>query len=54
MQFGGQHNGGIGVPAVGMALPGYVAQPQLGFGSSEMTWYIACLLVKANSTLFYY
>ncbi|KAL5973012.1 hypothetical protein ACLOJK_039819 [Asimina triloba] len=23
MQFGGQHNGGIGVPAVGMALPGY-------------------------------
>lgn len=32
MQFGGQHNGGIGVPAVGMALPGYVAQPQLGFG----------------------
>ncbi|XP_058111486.1 protein MLN51 homolog isoform X2 [Magnolia sinica] len=38
MQFGGQHNGGLGVPAVGMALPGYVAQPQLGFGNSEMTW----------------
>ncbi|KAI3952900.1 hypothetical protein MKW92_035420 [Papaver armeniacum] len=38
MQFAGQHNGGLGVPAVGMALPGYVAQPQLGFGNSEMTW----------------
>ncbi|KAK7261849.1 hypothetical protein RIF29_28172 [Crotalaria pallida] len=37
MQFGGQHPGGIGVPAVGMAFPGYVAQPQNG-GSSEMTW----------------
>ncbi|KAL0910142.1 hypothetical protein M5K25_021085 [Dendrobium thyrsiflorum] len=36
MQFGGQHPGGIRVPAVGMALPGYVAQP--GFGNSEMTW----------------
>ncbi|XP_022960000.1 protein MLN51 homolog isoform X1 [Cucurbita moschata] len=38
MQFGGQHPGGIGVPAVGMAFPGYVAQPQLGMGNSEMTW----------------
>lgn len=38
MQFGGQHHSGLGVPAVGMALPGYVAQPQLGFGGSEMTW----------------
>ncbi|CAA2980768.1 Hypothetical predicted protein [Olea europaea subsp. europaea] len=38
MQFGGQHPGGIGVPAVGMAFPGYVAQPQLGVGNSEMTW----------------
>ncbi|XP_019436403.1 PREDICTED: uncharacterized protein DDB_G0283697-like [Lupinus angustifolius] len=37
MQFGGQHPGGIGVPAVGMAFPGYV-QPQHGLGSSEMTW----------------
>lgn len=37
MQFGGQHHGGLGVPAVGMALPGYVAQPH-GFGNSEMTW----------------
>ncbi|GAB4842018.1 hypothetical protein Ancab_011977 [Ancistrocladus abbreviatus] len=38
MQFGGQRPGGIGVPAVGMAFPGYVAQPQLGLGNSEMTW----------------
>ncbi|XP_023548003.1 protein MLN51 homolog [Cucurbita pepo subsp. pepo] len=38
MQFGGQHPGGIGVPAVGMAFPGYVAQSQLGMGNSEMTW----------------
>ncbi|KAI9159888.1 hypothetical protein LWI28_002896 [Acer negundo] len=38
MQFGGQHPGGIGVPAVGMAFPGYVSQPQLGLGNSEMTW----------------
>ncbi|KAF1859359.1 hypothetical protein Lal_00009943 [Lupinus albus] len=37
MQFGGQHPGGMGVPAVGMAFPGYV-QPQHGLGSSEMTW----------------
>ncbi|ONK76617.1 uncharacterized protein A4U43_C03F30200 [Asparagus officinalis] len=36
MQFGGQHHGGI--PALGMAFPGYVAQPQQGLGSSEMTW----------------
>nr|AZB50348.1 barentsz [Physalis pubescens] len=36
MQFGGQHRGGI--PAVGMAFPGYVGQPQLGMGNSEMTW----------------
>ncbi|XVF26711.1 hypothetical protein REPUB_Repub14bG0042000 [Reevesia pubescens] len=38
MQFGGQHPGGLSVPAVGMAFPGYVAQPQLGMGNSEMTW----------------
>ncbi|PPR90186.1 hypothetical protein GOBAR_AA30492 [Gossypium barbadense] len=38
MQFGGQHPGSLGVPAVGMAFPGYVAQPQLGRGNSEMTW----------------
>lgn len=39
MQYGGQHPGGLSVPAVGMAFPGYVAQPQLGLGNSEMTWY---------------
>ncbi|XWS19029.1 hypothetical protein CRYUN_Cryun32bG0095800 [Craigia yunnanensis] len=38
MQFGGQHPGGLNVPTVGMAFPGYVAQPQLGVGNSEMTW----------------
>ncbi|KAL3655504.1 hypothetical protein CASFOL_001290 [Castilleja foliolosa] len=38
MQFGGQHPGGMGVPAVGMAFPGYVGQPQNGRGNSEMTW----------------
>ncbi|XP_011080951.1 uncharacterized protein LOC105164085 [Sesamum indicum] len=38
VQLGGQHPGGIGVPAVGMAFPGYVAQPQVGLGNSEMTW----------------
>ncbi|KAA8540431.1 hypothetical protein F0562_024650 [Nyssa sinensis] len=37
MQFGGQHPGGMGVPALGMAFPGYVAQPN-GLGNSEMTW----------------
>ncbi|KAF8400761.1 hypothetical protein HHK36_014061 [Tetracentron sinense] len=44
MQFGGQRPGGLGVPAVGMALPGYVAQPQ-GFGSSEMTWYVNFFII---------
>ncbi|KAL8522363.1 hypothetical protein ACS0TY_012488 [Phlomoides rotata] len=38
MQFGAQHPGGMGVPAVGMAFPGYVGQPQNGVGNSEMTW----------------
>ncbi|XP_073140445.1 protein MLN51 homolog isoform X2 [Henckelia pumila] len=38
MQFGGKHPGGMGVPAVGMAFPGYVGQPQPGLGNSEMTW----------------
>ncbi|XBI18018.1 protein MLN51 homolog [Aegilops tauschii subsp. strangulata] len=38
MQFGGQHPGGLGVPTVGMALPGYVAQQQLGMGNNEMAW----------------
>lgn len=36
MQFGGQHPGGMGVPAVGMAFPGYVGNPESG--KSEMTW----------------
>lgn len=35
MQFSGQHHG---VPGVGMTLPGYVPQSQLGFNNSEMTW----------------
>ncbi|KAJ8560699.1 hypothetical protein K7X08_022559 [Anisodus acutangulus] len=38
MQFGGQQPGGTRVPAVGMAFPGYVGQPQLGLGKSDMTW----------------
>ncbi|CAI0422626.1 unnamed protein product [Linum tenue] len=38
MQIGGQHPGGMGVPALGMAFPGYVAQNQHGLGNSEMTW----------------
>lgn len=35
MQFAGQHPSGLGV---GMALPGYVAQQQLGMGNNEMAW----------------
>ncbi|ONM41013.1 CASC3/Barentsz eIF4AIII binding [Zea mays] len=38
MQFGGQHPGGLGVPTVGMALPGYVSQQQMGMGNNEMAW----------------
>ncbi|KAJ8560071.1 hypothetical protein K7X08_004129 [Anisodus acutangulus] len=38
MQFGGQLPGGMRVPAVGMAFPGYVGQPQLGLGNSDTTW----------------
>ncbi|KAJ0045940.1 hypothetical protein Pint_03767 [Pistacia integerrima] len=34
----GQHPCGIGVPAVAMGFPGYVAQPQLALGNSEMIW----------------
>ncbi|KAK9060477.1 hypothetical protein SSX86_021181 [Deinandra increscens subsp. villosa] len=37
MQFAGQHPRGLGVPAVGMAFPGYVGRPN-GMGNSEMTW----------------
>uniref|UniRef100_R7W7J7 Uncharacterized protein n=1 Tax=Aegilops tauschii TaxID=37682 RepID=R7W7J7_AEGTA len=36
--FPAQHPGGLGVPTVGMALPGYVAQQQLGMGNNEMAW----------------
>ncbi|GMI93825.1 CASC3/Barentsz elF4AIII-binding protein [Hibiscus trionum] len=49
MQFGGQHSGGLSVPAVGMAFPGYVAQPQLGMRNSEMTW--LPVLTGAGGTL---
>ncbi|XP_039033471.1 protein MLN51 homolog isoform X2 [Hibiscus syriacus] len=38
MQLGGQHSGGLSVPAVGMAFTGYVSQPQLGLRNSETTW----------------
>ncbi|KAL5232325.1 hypothetical protein ABZP36_031101 [Zizania latifolia] len=38
MQFGGQHSGGPGIPSIGMALPGFVSQQQLGLSNSEMTW----------------
>ncbi|CAI9297006.1 unnamed protein product [Lactuca saligna] len=44
VQFAGQHPGGLGVPAVGMAFPGYVTQPN-GMGNSEMTW----LLILAGA-----
>ncbi|KAL8242671.1 hypothetical protein R6Q59_012973 [Mikania micrantha] len=37
MQLAGQHPHGLGVPAVGMAFPGYVGRPN-GMGNSEMTW----------------
>lgn len=38
MQFGGQRPAGPGVPSIGMALPGFVSQQQLGLSNSEMTW----------------
>ncbi|KAJ1263796.1 hypothetical protein BS78_09G214200 [Paspalum vaginatum] len=37
MQFGGQRPVGPGVPSIGMALPGFVSQQQLGLSNSEMT-----------------
>jgi hypothetical protein len=49
MQFGGQHPGGVGVPTVGMALPGYVAQQQMGMGNNEMAWYISSALARFSS-----
>ena len=45
MQFAGQHPGGLGVPAVGMAFPGYVGQPN-GMGNSEMTWYYSLRILS--------
>ncbi|KAK9690315.1 hypothetical protein RND81_09G119200 [Saponaria officinalis] len=48
MQFGGQHPSGMGAPAVGMAFPGYVGQPD-GLGNSEMTW--LPMLASAASAL---
>ncbi|PWZ18661.1 hypothetical protein Zm00014a_015735 [Zea mays] len=39
MQFGGPRPVGRGVPSIGMALPGFVSQQQLGLNNnSEMTW----------------
>ncbi|RCV16794.1 hypothetical protein SETIT_3G166500v2 [Setaria italica] len=38
MRFGGQRPVGPGVPSIGMALPGFVSQQQLGLSNSEMTW----------------
>lgn len=38
MQFGGQRPVGRGVPSIGMALPGFVSQQQLGLNNSEMAW----------------
>lgn len=46
MQFGGQHPSGLGVPTVGMALPGYVAQQQMGMGNNEMAWYVHYILLN--------
>ncbi|CAI9296628.1 unnamed protein product [Lactuca saligna] len=37
VQFARQHPGGLGLPAVGMAFPSYVTQPN-GMGNLEMTW----------------
>ncbi|KAI5074426.1 hypothetical protein GOP47_0010387 [Adiantum capillus-veneris] len=39
VQFAGQPQAGLGVPAVGVSLPGYANQPQFSFSnSSEVTW----------------
>lgn len=38
VQFAGQPQANIGVPTVGVALPGYSSQPQFGFPNSEVTW----------------
>lgn len=54
MQFGSQHSGGMGVPAVGMAFPGYVAQQQLGLGKSEMTWYCSSIFLRCIPCLSFF
>lgn len=38
VQFAGQPQAGLGVPTVGVALPGYSSQPQFSFPNSEVTW----------------
>lgn len=38
VQFAGQPQAGLGVPTVGVALPGYSNQPQFSFPNSEVTW----------------
>lgn len=40
VQFSGQQQAGLGVPTVGVALPGYASQPQFNFPntSPEVTW----------------
>lgn len=38
-QLEGQHPGTVGFSATRIALPGHVAQSQLGFSNSEITWY---------------
>lgn len=38
VQFSGQPQANLGVPTVGVALPGYSSQPQFGFPNSEVTW----------------
>ncbi|KAI5084554.1 hypothetical protein GOP47_0000723 [Adiantum capillus-veneris] len=38
VQFAGQPQANLGVPTVGVALPGYSSQPQFGFPNSEVTW----------------
>lgn len=46
LQFGGLHQGGLVDPAVCMAFPGYVGQSQVGFGNSEITWYVYYLITN--------
>ncbi len=42
VQYGGQPQTGMGVPAVGMAVPNYSGQPQYGFANQEVAWYGLC------------